>query len=169
MHIRKFLSGIFEKSRSSLLLLGIDSRHYACIRGGYIALKERAQPFSKIPLILAYGLQDATVLSRWDGFSRVGALEVQPHQLQYSPQTQKEKSSLGAIFRFFLAYVMKKQYLCTLNRNGTYLRHINTVRNGGNSRRTGIRRREYRYRRYALPRTSALGRSQSQHRAFRED
>ena len=60
----KFLSGIFEKSRNSLLLLGIDSRHYACIRGGYIALKERAQPFSKIPLILAYGLQDATVLSK---------------------------------------------------------------------------------------------------------
>ena len=84
LHICKFLSGIFEKSRNSLLLLGIDSRPYACIRGGYIALKERAQPFSKIPLMLAYGLQDATVLSRWDGFSRVGALEVQPHKLQYS-------------------------------------------------------------------------------------
>ena len=63
LHICKFLSGIFEKSRSSLLLLGIDSRPYACIKGGYIALKERAQPFSKIPLILAYGLQDATVPS----------------------------------------------------------------------------------------------------------
>ena len=83
LHICKFLSGIFEKSRSSLLLLGIDSRPYACIKGGYIALKERAQPFSKIPLILAYVPQDATVFSRWDGFSRVGALEVQPHQLQY--------------------------------------------------------------------------------------
>ena len=64
LHICKFLSRIFEKSRNSLLLLGIDSRHYACIRGGYIALKERAQPFSKIPLILAYGLQYATVLSK---------------------------------------------------------------------------------------------------------
>jgi len=64
LHIRKFLSEIFEKSRSSLLLLGIDSRHYACIRGGYIALKERAQPFSKIPLIHAYAPQDATVLSK---------------------------------------------------------------------------------------------------------
>ena len=59
----KFLSGIFEKVENSLLLLGIDSRHYACIRGGYIALKERALPFSKIPLILAYGLQDANVFS----------------------------------------------------------------------------------------------------------
>ncbi len=68
MHIRKFLSGFFEKSRSSLLLLGIYCRHYACIRGGYIALKERAQPFSKIPLILAYGLQDATVLSKGSPF-----------------------------------------------------------------------------------------------------
>ncbi len=64
MHIRKFLSGIFEKVENSLLLLGIDSRHYACIRDGYLALNERAQPFSKIPLILAYGLQDATVLSK---------------------------------------------------------------------------------------------------------
>ena len=64
LHIRKFLSGIFEKSRSSLLLLGIDSRPYACIRGGYIALKERAQPFSKIPLILAYAPQDANVCSK---------------------------------------------------------------------------------------------------------
>ena len=54
LHICKFLSEIFEKSRNSLLLLGIDSRHYACIRGGYIALKERVQPFSKIPLTLAY-------------------------------------------------------------------------------------------------------------------
>jgi hypothetical protein len=62
------LSGIFEKSRSSLLLLGIDSRHYACIRGGYLAVKERAQPFSKIPLILAYGLQDANVLSKGSPF-----------------------------------------------------------------------------------------------------
>ena len=60
----KFLSGNFEKVENSLLLLGIDSRPYACIRGGYIALKERALPFSKIPLILAYGLQDATVLSK---------------------------------------------------------------------------------------------------------
>ena len=57
MHIRKFLSGIFEKVENSLLLLRIDSRHYACIRDGYLALKERALPFSKIPLILAYGLQ----------------------------------------------------------------------------------------------------------------
>ena len=67
----KFLSGIFEKVENSLLLLGIDSRHYACIRGGYIALKERAQPFSKIPLILAYGRQDATVLSKGSPFWRV--------------------------------------------------------------------------------------------------
>ena len=57
LHIRKFLSGIFEKVENSLLLLGIDSRHYACIRDGYITLKERAQPFSKISLILAYCLQ----------------------------------------------------------------------------------------------------------------
>jgi len=39
--------------------LGIDSRPYARIRDGYIALKERAQPFSKILLIFAYALQDA--------------------------------------------------------------------------------------------------------------
>ena len=39
--------------------------------------------------MLAYVPQDATVLSRWDGFSRVGALEVQPHQLQYSTYYNK--------------------------------------------------------------------------------
>ena len=51
MHIRKFLSGIFEKVEFTLRFLGVDSRPYARIRDGYIALKERAQPFSKIPLI----------------------------------------------------------------------------------------------------------------------
>ena len=63
LHMCKFLSGNFEKVENSLLLLGIDSRHYACIRDGYLALKERAQPFSKIQLTLAYVPQDANVLS----------------------------------------------------------------------------------------------------------
>ena len=43
---------------------------------------------------LAYVPQDATVRSRWDGFSRVGALEVQPHQLQYSTYNNNPAHSL---------------------------------------------------------------------------
>ena len=64
-----------KKVENSLLLLGIDSRHYACIRDGYVALKERVLPFSKIPLILAYVPQDATVLSKGTPF--MGGEEVE--------------------------------------------------------------------------------------------
>ena len=40
----------FRKSKvNSTFFLGIDSRWYACISAGYIVLKSRAQPFSKIP------------------------------------------------------------------------------------------------------------------------
>lgn len=41
---------------------------------------------------VVYVPQDATVRSRWDGFSRVGALEVQT-KIAYVPQDAKRKSN----------------------------------------------------------------------------
>ena len=60
--------------------MGIDSRHYARIRDGYIALKERAQPVLKILHNFAYVPQDANVAT--------GEL---PQARQMSEDTTKNK------------------------------------------------------------------------------
>ena len=79
--------------------------------------------------MLAYGLQDATVPSRWDGFSRVGALEVQT-KIAYVPQDATSGRSNRACAKqlsialarinkkspgktIFLAYPKNLLYLCT--------------------------------------------------------
>jgi hypothetical protein len=47
LHIRKFLSGNLEKVEFTLRFLGIDSRHYARIRDGYVTLKKEGAALFK--------------------------------------------------------------------------------------------------------------------------
>ena len=59
--------------------------------------------------MLAYGLQDATVPSRWDGFSRVGALEVQT-KIAYVPQDATVRSRWDGFSRVGALEVQPHQF-----------------------------------------------------------